>query len=240
MDHTTSMGAHRMRTAIGIFCIMLFSPTATFTNAADPPPAASQPVCKLCNGEKVITCRHCDGDWRQVSLTVKCEREQGVGCDGCGLVKCRKCRGLAYVKCKHCGGGGRVRVRVQSGGVFKQNRSERCPECKGSGYVDCEHCDPMFYCERCERYAPTKLTWPWPPPERRTKPTVPKAPQCIACSRVVETREQPRPAPPMRYVGGMAVCPRCGGDGEREVKGKCPHCHQGRVACPICVPIHRP
>jgi hypothetical protein len=210
------------------------------------PKQQEEKKCALCGGTKVITCPHCHGDWRHFPQMVKCERKGITGCDGTGAIRCLKCRGKGYQKCKECGGKGWIETRKSTGGIFTKPGRRPCTACGGciptgrlgTGKVDCPQCQPMYYCEACNKYFKPGR-WNHRPASHRSKGryqpgNVPSCPDCAQARS-----DASGPLPPMKLCW-VQSCPRCKGRGEYEKIGKCPHCHKGKIACPVCVPKGEP
>jgi hypothetical protein len=151
--------------------------------------------------------------------------------------ECETCHGSMEVCCGSCNGDFRKaaysKVCEKKGGIgcngagirdcFNCNgkAQKKCMKCGGSGKgpaygdspapvcartIDCAKCSPVKVCGKCKKYEPL-----------------------CKC-----TLDDPYLRLPRELVYGQIVCPRCDGNGVRQVKGKCEECRRGKVACPDC------
>jgi hypothetical protein len=113
------------------------------------PPSKSEPKAQLVDVE--MPCPVCDGDWKHPP--VRCEKKEGVGCDGVGHRLCFKCMGRQTMDCPLCRGTGKTTVLLGRTG----SKLEPCERCKETGQVDCPECDTIWVREPREPGLPPMI-----------------------------------------------------------------------------------
>lgn len=175
-------------------------------------------ACTLCEGDRWISCKRCDGKGRYKTVCPRCSGKRTRSCPVCyseGRLTCWNCSGFGKIfwkggdtdPCKICSKGtipcyycGRSK-KVPCGNCRKQGRVDLvCGACLGAGGFPCPRCPPPDPCRVCARSG--------------------RMP-CVCCFgeegfkiRCEKCRGYGTiPCPPKECVGGRYVCDSCHGTG---------------------------